>query len=253
MRGRPVLLIGDGEAADAKARLIAAAGGVVVRTADAATRLAFVALDDVTEAGAVAARLRAGGMLVNVVDKPALCDFSVPAIIDRAPVLVAVSSGGASASLSKALRERLEALLPTGLGALARAILGARAAVALTHPTVGARRQLWDRALAPGGRLDPLADHADPAAAIAALGATAATADRLDVIALASPDADDLTLRQLRLLAQADTVYHDAQVSPAILDRARRDAARVMGAPPAVLTPGRSVYLESRSLAAPET
>lgn len=241
-----MLLVGDGDAADAKARLIAAAGGTVVRTADAATRLAFVAIDDSVEASAVAARLRAGGLLVNVVDKPALCDFSVPAIIDRAPVLVAVSSGGASASLSKALRERLEALFPTGLGALAQAILGARAAVAVTHPTVGARRRLWDRALAPGGPLDPLADHADPVAAVAALGTMTASADRLDVVALASPDADDLTLRQLRLLAQADTVYHDVPVSAAILDRARRDAARVAGTPPETLPPGRSVYLELR-------
>ena len=238
-----MLLVGTGEAADAKARLIEAAGGTVVRRPDPAVRLAFVALDDLEDATRVAAGLKASGLLVNVVDKPALCDFSVPAIVDRAPVLVAISSGGASASLSKALRERLEAWLPAGLGGLAQAIFAARAAVAATHPTVAARRRLWDAALASGGRLDPLADHGDPAAAVAALGDAADAADRLDVVVLGAGDADDLTLRQLRLLAQADTVFHDADVLPAVLDRARRDAARVAGPPPVSLPPGRTVYL----------
>jgi len=246
VRGKPVLLVGTGEAADAKARLIAAAGGIVVRRPDPAVRLAFVALDDVEDATRVAAGLRATGLLVNVVDKPALCDFSVPAIVDRAPVLVAVSSGGASASLSKALRERLEAWLPAGLGRLAQAILAARTTVAVSHPAVAARRLLWDGALAAGGPLDPLADHPDPVAAIAALGTAMVAAARLDTVVLTSADPDDLTLRQLRLLAQADTVYHDANVPQSLLDRARRDAARVAAAPPGSLPAGRSVYLARR-------
>lgn len=240
LTGQRVLLVGDGGAADAKARLILGAGGIVVR--DLPARLAFVALDDAGEAAAEATRLKTLGLLVNVVDRPALCDFTVPAIVDRSPVIVAVGTGGASASLAKALRERLEALLPAGLGRLADAIFAARAAVAGRAPTVDARRRLWDAALAPGAALDPLAETADPAAAIATLD-SASTGDSVTTIALTSPDTDDLTLRQLRLLNQADTIYHAGDVSPAILDRARRDAVRVVGGMPDVLPGGRSVVL----------
>ena len=245
LRGQPVLVIGDGEAADAKARLVAAAGGVVVGEAGSGVRLAFVALDDADAAAAAATGLRARGMLVNVVDRPALCDFTVPAIVDRDPVLVAIGTGGASASLAKAVRERLEAWLPAGLGALATAIFAARGAIATIAPTVPERRRLWDRALTAGGPLDPLVEHADPAAAVAALTALPAAADRLDTLVLASADPDDLTLRQLRTMAQADTVFHAGDVPAAVLDRARRDAVRVCGAPPAVLPGGRSVWLRT--------
>ena len=243
--GQPVLLIGDGEAAAAKARLIAAAGGVAVRDLVPGVRLAFVALDDAADAAREAARLRAAGCLVNVVDRPALCDFTVPAIVDRAPVLVAVGTGGASASLAKALRERFEALLPGGLGAVAQAIFAARAAVAARHPGVDARRRHWDRLLAPGGALDPLRDHADPAAAIGAADAAPAVASRLIDIALTSFDPDELTLRQARALAQADTALSCRRCMPAaLLDRARRDARRVVAeAPPAAPAPGLSIWL----------
>ncbi|MBC8073645.1 MAG: HRDC domain-containing protein, partial [Deltaproteobacteria bacterium] len=102
--------VGTGEAADAKRRLIEAAGGVVVAVPEPGVQIAFVALEDAGEAAAAAVRLRGLGMVVNVVDRPALCDFTVPAIVDRSPVIVAVGTGGASASLAKALRERFEAL-----------------------------------------------------------------------------------------------------------------------------------------------
>ena len=240
LTGQRVLLVGDGEAADAKARLIAGAGGIVVRELPA--RLAFVALDDADEAAAEAAGLKTAGLLVNVVDRPTLCDFTVPAIVDRSPVIVAVGTGGASASLAKALRERLEALLPAGLGRLADAIFASRAAIAGRAPTVAARRRLWDAALAPGAALDPLAEIADPAAAIFSLTDTA-VANSVANIVLTSPDPDDLTLRQLRTLNQADTIFHDAAVPPAILDRARRDAVRIVGSTPVLPPDGRTVGL----------
>ncbi len=240
IRGMRVLLVGDGPAADAKARLIEGAGGVLVREMPA--RIAFVALDNAAEAEREAIRLRGYGLLVNVVDRPALCDFTVPAIVDRSPVIVAVGTGGASASLAKALRERFEALLPAGLGGLADAIFAARTVVAASYPTIDARRRLWDTALAPGGALDPLADHRDPDAAVAGIG-DAKSVPALTEIVLTSPDPDDLTLRQLRLLNQADTIYHDAGVAPAVLDRARRDAERIAGPQPDALPPGRTVAL----------
>ncbi|MGI4877898.1 MAG: siroheme synthase [Janthinobacterium lividum] len=248
LAGQPVLIVGEGPAADAKARLVEAAGGIVV-TREAGARLAFVALDDAGAAAVEAARLKARGLLVNVVDRPALCDFTVPAIVDRSPVIVAVGTGGASASLAKAVRERLEALLPAALGTLADAIFAAREAVAAGHPTVDARRRLWDAALAPGGPLDPLAIPDDVAGSVAAVaGAPAAAAEAtLATIVLASPDPDDMTLRQLRLLNQADTIYVGGGIPAAVLDRARRDAARVDGAAPAALPPGRSVALKLSS------
>jgi uroporphyrin-III C-methyltransferase/precorrin-2 dehydrogenase/sirohydrochlorin ferrochelatase len=244
-----VLLVGDGDAADAKARLIAAAGGVVVRKAVPGVRLAFVAHDDADAAADAAARLKATGLLVNVVDRPALCDFTVPAIVDRSPVIVAIGTGGASATLAKALRERFEALLPATLGGLAAAIRASREAVAAFAPTVADRRRLWDAALAPGGRLDPTAEHAEPVAAIAALAGGVAARDLLEDIALVSDDPDELTVRQLRTLNQADTIFHAPGLPPALLDRARRDAVRiVVAAPPETLPPGRSVWMY-RSLA----
>ncbi len=255
LAGRRVLVVGDGEAAAAKARLVRSAGAEVV--ADLPAVLAFVALDDADAAAAEAARLKAAGVLVNVVDRPGLCDFTVPAIVDRSPVIVAVGTGGASASLAKALRERLEALLPAGLGRLAEAIFAARAAVAARAPTVDARRRLWDAALAPGGPLDPLADRSDPPAVAhlldgsgAARASADATAASLTEIVLTSPDPDDLTLRQLRVLNQADTIYHAADVPAAILDRARRDAVRVAGAVPVELRPGRTVSRRPQPLTA---
>ena len=112
-----VVLVGEGEAADAKRRLLERAGATIVgedRAAEA--RLAVVADDE-----ASAHRLKARGLLVNVVDRPELCDFTLPAIVDRAPMLIAVGTGGVSAGLAAAVRQRLEAILPAGLGALATA------------------------------------------------------------------------------------------------------------------------------------
>ncbi|MFN3371254.1 MAG: bifunctional precorrin-2 dehydrogenase/sirohydrochlorin ferrochelatase, partial [Sphingomonadaceae bacterium] len=165
LAGRPVLVVGTGDAADAKRRLVIEAGGVPVTEPGPDVRLAFVALE--TGAEAEAERLRALGLLVNVVDRPGLSDVTVPALVDRAPVTVAVGTGGASASLAKALKERLELLLPPGLGALARAIRAARSEVADRHPSVAARRAFWAALLEPGGPLDPLADIGDPQKAIA--------------------------------------------------------------------------------------
>lgn len=235
LRDRPVLLVGDGPAADAKRRLIEGAGGCAVRDPDVHTRLAFVALEGAA-AETEAARLRTAGLLVNVVDRPDLCDFIVPAIVDRSPVVVAVGTGGASASLAKALRERLEALLPATLGRLASAIAARREQVAAAVPTIEGRRRFWDALLAPGAPLDPLRPGDDPETSIvSALAAPPAPESSLIVISLTSSDPDDLTLRQLRALSQADTIFFTPAVPAWVLDRARRDAVRV----PCAVTPER--------------
>jgi uroporphyrin-III C-methyltransferase/precorrin-2 dehydrogenase/sirohydrochlorin ferrochelatase len=240
--GRPVILLGDGEAADAKRRLLERAGAVVVGE-DTAAALAIVALDDEAAALAAVTRLKARGVLVNAVDRPALCDFTVPAIIDRDPVLVAIGTGGASAGLAAALRQRLEAMLPPSVGPLARALHAARAVIRTRFPDGIARRRAIGAALAPGGQLDPLAADHDVDAWLA--GATGAAGDALIVIRPRSADPDDLTLREARLLSQADRILHSAAVPTTLLDRARADAMRIVcDAPPATVSPGLTLYME---------
>ena len=231
LTGSPVVVVGEGEAAEAKRRLVRNAGGLPVGADDASARLAFVALDEPEE---MAAELRARGLLVNCVDRPDLCDFTVPALVDRAPVLVAVGTGGASAGLAKALRLRLERLLPPALGELARALFAARPALRRRFPDAGERRRALDLALGEGGALDPF----DPASAGRIAGwleGAEPTTGGVAELHLTSPDPDELTLRQARLLGMADRVLHAPEVPAAILARARADAARapLAGAPQA--------------------
>jgi uroporphyrin-III C-methyltransferase/precorrin-2 dehydrogenase/sirohydrochlorin ferrochelatase len=245
LAGRAVIVLGDGEAAAAKRLLIGRAGARPCGEEEAAA-LAIVAIDDAEEAAAAVARLKARGLLVNAVDRPALCDFTLPAIVDRDPVLIAIGTGGASAGLAKALRQRLEALVPQSMGALATALHAGRGAIRARWPAADERRRAIDRALQPGGPLDPLG-AVDPAAvtvwAEGDLGDVEETST-LRTIALRSTDPDDLTLRQARWLAGADLVYHRRDVPPAILARARADAARIVcDHPPRQAVAGLSIDL----------
>jgi len=230
-----VVLVGAGPAADAKARLLARAGARIVSEGEQAA-LAIVANGD----EAAAARLKACGLLVNVVDRPDLCDFTLPGIVDRDPVLVAIGTGGASAGLAAALRQRLEALLPAGLGKLASALFAARGRLRDLFPEVEARRRAIGALLAPGGPLDPLVEHDDPAAALQRVDAPPA---RLERIEIASANPDMLTLRTARLLGLADRLFVDGPVPGAVLDRARADAERIAGIPPEAPPPGLSLHL----------
>ncbi|WP_137753863.1 bifunctional precorrin-2 dehydrogenase/sirohydrochlorin ferrochelatase [Sphingopyxis sp. L1A2A] len=244
LTGRTVVLVGAGEAADAKARLIERAGGRIVPAWERGATIAFVALDDEAEARAAAAALRAHGLLVNVVDRPDLCDFTTPAIVDRAPVTIAIGTGGASAGLAKAVRQRIEALLPARLGELASALHAARDAMKARWPAAADRRRAIDAALASGGALDPL-DGAAADKVESWLASDAATQpSRLETIHLTSADPDDLTLRAARLLGEADHIFHPASIPAAILARARADAVRhVVEAPPADAPRGLSLWL----------
>ena len=225
LRGLPVILLGNGEMADAKRRLIERAGGICVAEDNRDARIAIVALKDEAEAAAAVARLKARGLLVNAVDRPSLCDFTTPAIIDRDPVLIAIGTGGASAGLAKALRQRFEAMLPAGLGGLARALDAARDAIRARWPDGPERRRAIDAALAPGGVLDPLADQSERAVAQWLEQGGQGVASGRYTLTIASPDPDDLTLRQVRLLGSADLVLHPADMPQSILARARADAA----------------------------
>ena len=237
LAGRPVIMVGEGEPADAKRRLLDRAGAQVVGEGDSAA-LAIVALD---EPEGVVARLKARGVLVNCVDRPELCDFTLPAIVDRDPVLIAIGTGGVSAGLAAALRQRLEALLPASLGALACGLGRSRAAMKVRWPDPGARRRALADALGEGGMLDLLAGDGDVDRWLAEGAAPEA---QLITLRLTSPDPEDLTLRHARLLAQADRLFHLGDVPDAILNRARADAARIHARPPANPGEGLSLWLE---------
>jgi len=226
LQGQPVLLIGTGEAAQAKRRLIERAGGIPVAGDDpraAQARIAFIALDTPEE---IAAELKARGLLVNVVDRPDLCDFTTPAIIDRDPVLIAISTGGASSGLAAALRQRLEDLLPARLGALASGLKAARQAMRARWPDAGDRRRMLARALAPEGLLDPLGAGPDVDSWLET--PSEIVEPETLIIRPTSADPDDLTVAEARALGMADRIVHSPETPPAILARARADAVRIL-------------------------
>ncbi len=244
LTGRKVALIGDGETADARRRLIERAGGIVVGEEDGEARIGFVAIAGELPAQAAANRLRGRGLLVNVADRPALCDFTLPAIVDRDPVIVAFGTGGRSAGLAKTLRQRLEALLPADLGRLADALFVARKAIRARWSEPDVRRRAIDAALSEGGPIDPLRSGSADAVAAWIEGADLAAGDRLVAIRLRSGDPDDLSLAEARLLGQADRIFHRPEVPSAILARARADAARTACVtPPAAPGQGLSIDL----------
>ena len=231
--GQPVIVLGEGAAADPKRRLVERAGGVAIGNLqvgiERGARLAFVAIDDAAQTEAAVVQLHRAGLLVNVPDNPALCDFTTPSVLDRDPVQIAIGTDGASAGLAKHLRLRLEALLPDGLGLLAQSLAKARDSLRERWPDAAERRRALDAALERGGPLDPFVEH----------GATAVTnwlregqregvaeTTRIELV-INTPTPDGLTLRQLQLLGAADAILHEPGIPAPILDRARADAPRL--------------------------
>jgi uroporphyrin-III C-methyltransferase / precorrin-2 dehydrogenase / sirohydrochlorin ferrochelatase len=234
--GRTVPVVGSGELAMAKARGVVRAGGhpllidpeSPMPTFQNLAQIALIADDNAERASLWTFRLKSQGLLVNVADQPHLCDFLLPAIIDRAPVLVSIATGGASATLARRLREHLEAVLPAGLGALADAIAAARPAVATRLTTPAQRRAFWDEQMKSGGPLDPFGQIAPPAMTdISARAQDVPLRPLLSIITLASGDADDLTLRAIRRLQAADLVVTVGEKAASLSDRSRRDARLV--------------------------
>lgn len=229
--GQPVIVLGEGEAAQAKRRLVERAGGIIMTEigegVDKGARLAFVAHQDALAIEADALRLRGLGLLVNVVDRPQLCDFTTPSVLDRDPLLIAIGTGGASAGLAKAVRLRLERLLPQRLGQLAERLQQAREQLRARWPDPSVRRRALDAALGEGGQLDPLVESSADALESWLHGDAEVEPTGPISIMLASDDPEELTLRQARLLGSADAILHDPSVPTAILDRARTDALRL--------------------------
>ena len=225
IHGQRVVLVAEGAMGDAKRRLIERAGGVPVsETMAHGARLAFVAVDHEGEARKVALRLKRLGLLVNVADRPELCDFTTPSLLDRDPVLIAVGTAGASAGLAKHIRLRLERLLPETLGLLASGLADARDAMRSRWPDGDTRRRAVDDAMREGGLLDPF-DDASHTRIEHWLAQDTDNAPREETVQLRSLDPDDLTLREARWLGLADSVLHDG-VPADILARARADAER---------------------------
>lgn len=248
LRGRTVLLLGSGEVAARKAEPLRRAGAVIrqadVFAADLLDGIVLAVGADAAEEElrALSAAAQARGIPVNVVDKPALCSFITPAIIDRAPVTVAVSTGGAAPVLARMIRQRIEALLPPGIGTLAALAERFQAAIRARLPELAARRRFLDAALAGAPAELALAERVAEAEAAFAQALEAAEATPPGIVHLvgAGPGAADLlTLRALRLMGEADVILHDAGVSPAVLEMARRDAERIAigdAAPPSDIT-----------------
>ncbi len=230
--GKQVLVLGDGPAAEPKRRLVERAGGVVVddfaRAVDEGIRIAFIAFEAARACEVAAINARCAGMLVNVVDRPELCDFTTPSILDRDPLLIAIGTGGASAGLAKHVRLRLERVLPETLGLLAKALESARPTLRRRFPDGAERRRTVDAALREGGALDPLDAQSFQRVTEWAEGTLAPASGAVFALTLTSPDPEELTLRQARLLGEADVLLLDGDVPPAILARARADAGRQM-------------------------
>lgn len=257
IRAQPCLVVGGGEVAARKTALLLRAGGnvtvlspalvsafdkylaegkvthcVASFNAESVTEYALViaATDNDGVNRTVAAAARARRIPVNVVDQPALCSFILPSIIDRSPVIAAVSSGGASPVLARLLRARLESLIPASYGRLA-ALVGSFRGQVKERFKPAERRRFWERALQ-GPIAEMVFNGRDEDAHKALQHAIDDTRIPLHggevyLVGGGPGDPDLLTFRALRLMQQADVVVYDRLVSQPVLDLVRLEAERI--------------------------
>jgi uroporphyrin-III C-methyltransferase/precorrin-2 dehydrogenase/sirohydrochlorin ferrochelatase len=258
LEGRRVVVAGGSEAAAWKADLAAAAGAEVhvfapspsqrLRAVAAArprlalvergwraedldgAALALAAIEDDAEAERFRDAAKSRGVALNIVDRPALSDFSIGAIVNRSPLVVGVSTGGAAPAFAQALRARLETLIPASFSDWAKAARDWRPQVMASGLDFLARRDFWRRFTreafarveqAPGDAdREALLDEARRAAATSARG-------RVTLVGAGPGDPELLTLKGLRALTAADVVLFDDLVPATVLDLARREATRI--------------------------
>jgi len=174
---------------------------------------------------------RERGVPVNVVDNPALCDFIFPSIVDRSPVIVAVSSGGKSPVLARLLRSRLETYIPSGFGNLADLLGNYREKVKKIIPAMSQRMRFWESVMSGPVAEQMMSGKKDRAVQLldAALDQAdhIVTAGEVYLVGAGPGDPDLLTFRALRLMQQADVVLFDRLVSEEILNMTRQDAEKI--------------------------
>ncbi|QJT12041.1 uroporphyrinogen-III C-methyltransferase [Aeromonas sp. 2692-1] len=254
---KPVLLVGGGEVAERKARLLLDAGAqLTVVAPELDPELAELAANGSIEwlAGEFAPAQLTGKWLVvaatdrrevnalvyqsanqarifaNVVDDPKRSSFIMPSIIDRSPLMVAISSGGKAPVLARLLREKLEALLPQHLGAVAAFAGSLRERVKARFASMGERRRFWERLLG-ADRLGQALARGDSASANQLADSLFAdesqTAGEVVLVGAGPGDPGLLTLHALRQMQQADVVVYDRLVSDEVMALVRRDAKRI--------------------------
>jgi precorrin-2 dehydrogenase/sirohydrochlorin ferrochelatase len=237
LAGRTVIVAGSGPKAEAKARLLESSPARVIRLAGEAAfaskayvgaTLAFVASDDEGFIEGATAAARGARVPVNVTDRPELCDFTTPALVDRGAVVAAIGTGGASPMLATLLRQDLEARVPEGAGRVAALLRSLQAEVREALPEPHLRRAFMRAALS--GAAAQAAMDGDMETARARLREDLANGvapqGRVTFVAGAGP-AERLTLAASRVLAAADVLVADDGVDPEVLALARRDAERL--------------------------
>jgi len=256
LKNRPALVVGGGELALRKLRLLQKAGARVTVVAPriaaeiegsgaALKRRGFVdgdvggqaivfaatgleAVDD-----RVATAARHAGLPVNVVDRPRESSFITPAIVERDPIVVAISSGGAAPVLARRLREAIERMLPSRLGRLACFAESFRSAVRGLRPDATARRRFWEGFFESPVAESVLAGEEGRAreAMLSLVNTPSAEAPRtpgiVQLVGTGPGNPDLLTLRALQVMQRADVAIHDRRIGSQILDLLRRDAERV--------------------------
>ncbi len=257
MAGRKAVVAGGSEGALWKAELLAASGAhVEVFAGDEAERFAALAADnafqvrveprgwqesdladaalalgdfeDMDEAEAFRAAAKRAGAVVNLVDKPALCDVQFGSLVNRSPLIVAISTDGAIPVLGQAVRAKIEALLPPGLAQWVETAKSWRPLVKAKNLSFQARRSFWERVAALAmDQAHRAPEEADREAAFARLDDAGETQGRVLLVGAGPGDPDLLTLKALRALQSADVILYDDLVSDAVLALARREARRV--------------------------
>lgn len=246
LAGRRVGLAGEGEGLAARLRLLSGSpaelvvldpASAVAAESWAGMALGFVALPDPDLASRIAAAVRAAGVPVNVMDRPALCDFTVPALIDRGALVAAFGTGGASPLVAARLRAELEPRVPEGLGRLARFLDDHKAELRRRWPDPGARRVFLSGLLE--GPVAAAVLEGRPEAELRdllslALEGAARPAGRLFALPPSTP-ADLLSLRALQVLSSTDVLVVEPGGCGDVAALARREARRL---PPAEAGPG---------------